>query len=65
MTNERFDRLYFEGPARHPDKELLTQKRMDLAASIQCVLEEVLLKMTRSLADDTGMDSSVSRAVLR
>ncbi len=55
MTNERFDRL-FGGPARHPDKELITQRHMDLAASIQCVLEEVLLKMTRSLADETGMD---------
>jgi carbamoyltransferase len=55
MTNERFDRL-FGGPARQPDKELITQRHMDLAASIQCVLEEVLLKMTRSLADETGMD---------
>ena len=53
MTNERFDTL-FGGPPRKPD-ELLTQKHMDLAASIQAVLEEVVLKLTRSLAAETGI----------
>jgi carbamoyltransferase len=48
MTNGKFDRL-FAGPARKPE-ELLTQRHMDLAASIQTVLEEVVLRMTRSLA---------------
>ncbi len=52
MTNDRFDSL-FEGPARCPD-ELLTQKHMDLAASIQSVTEEVMLRMTRALAAETG-----------
>ena len=33
MTNERFDRCL--GAARSPDRELLTQRHMDLAASIQ------------------------------
>jgi carbamoyltransferase len=52
MTNASFDAL-FEGPARGPD-ELLTQKHMDLAASVQSVTEEVMLRMTRSLASETG-----------
>jgi carbamoyltransferase len=52
MTNARFDAL-FEGPAREPD-ELLTQKHMDLAASIQSVTEEVMLRLSRALAVETG-----------
>ncbi len=52
MTNERFDAL-FGGPARKPD-ERLTQKHMDLAASVQAVLEEAVLRLTRSLAEETG-----------
>jgi carbamoyltransferase len=52
MTNARFDAL-FGGPPRDP-KELLTQKHMDLAASIQAVTEEVVLRLTRSIADETG-----------
>jgi len=53
MTNGRFDAL-FGDPARKPE-ELLTQRHMDLAASIQAVLEEVVLRMTRSLARETGI----------
>lgn len=52
MTNSRFDAL-FGGPPRRPD-ELLTQRHMDLAASIQAVLEEAILRMTRALALQTG-----------
>lgn len=52
MTSSRFDAL-FGGPPRQPD-ELLTERHMDLAASIQSVLEEVLLRMTRALAQETG-----------
>jgi carbamoyltransferase len=52
MTNGRFDEL-FGGPARRPE-ELVTQRHMDLAASIQAVLNEVILRMTRSLARETG-----------
>jgi carbamoyltransferase len=51
MTNAKFDEL-FGGPARDPDK-LLTQRHMDLAASVQAALEEVVLRMTRSLAQET------------
>ena len=52
MTNSKFDAL-FEGPRRKPE-ELLTQRHMDLAASVQAVLEEVVLRMTRALAAETG-----------
>ena len=52
MTNEKFADL-FGGPARGAD-ELLTQRHMDLAASIQAVTEEVVLRMTRALAKETG-----------
>ena len=53
MTNARFDAL-FGGPPRKPDV-WLTQREMDLAASIQAVTEEVVLRLVRSLAADTGM----------
>jgi carbamoyltransferase len=52
MTNERFDTL-FGAPPRKPES-WLTQREMDLAASIQAVTEEVVLRLTRSLARDTG-----------
>ena len=52
MTNARFDAL-FEGPPRDP-KSLLEQRHMDLAASIQAVTEEIVLRLTRSIARNTG-----------
>ena len=52
MTNARFDDL-FGGPPRKPEEEL-TQRHMDLAASIQLVLDEIVLRLTRSLAVETG-----------
>jgi carbamoyltransferase len=52
MTNERFAKL-FGAPVRTPDK-LLTPFHMDVAASIQAVLDEVVLRLTRSLAQKTG-----------
>ena len=52
MTNRAFDDLM--GGAARQGEELLTQRHMDLAASIQAVTEEVVLKMTRSLAKETG-----------
>ncbi len=52
MTNPEFDAL-FEGPRRKPE-ELLTQKHMDLAASVQKVTEDVMLRLTRSIARETG-----------
>ncbi|MCP4326871.1 MAG: carbamoyltransferase [Alphaproteobacteria bacterium] len=52
MTNRRFDAL-FGGPPRAAD-QLLTQREMDLAASIQAVTEEVVLRLARGLAAETG-----------
>src|SRR5687767_8121515 len=52
MTNEKFDAL-FGGKPRRPE-DLLTQREMDLAASIQAVTEEIVLRLTRSLAAKTG-----------
>lgn len=52
MTNSRFDEL-FGGPPRKSD-ELLTQKHMDLAASVQAATEKIVLQLTRSLAAQTG-----------
>jgi carbamoyltransferase len=52
MTNEKFDAL-FGGKPRNPE-ELLTQRDMDLAASIQAVTEEIVLRLTRALAVKTG-----------
>ncbi len=52
MTNDKFDSL-FGGAPRKPE-ELLTQREMDLAASIQAVTEEVVLRLTRALAAKTG-----------
>jgi len=53
MTNARFDAL-FGAPVRKPE-ELLTQQHMDLAASVQAVTEEVMLKLARAAAKETGM----------
>jgi len=52
MTNARFDEL-FGGPPRRPEAQL-DQRHMDLAASIQEVTEEVVLKLARGIARETG-----------
>ncbi len=52
MTNRRFDEL-FGGPPRKPDAAL-GQREMDLAASVQQVTEEVVLKLARAIARETG-----------
>jgi carbamoyltransferase len=53
MTDDRFDAL-FGGPPRRPD-QLLEQRHMDLAASIQAVTDEVVLRLTRSLSAETRL----------
>jgi carbamoyltransferase len=50
MTNAKFDEL-FGGPPRKPE-ERLTQREMDLAASIQAVTEEVVLKLAEGLSKE-------------
>ncbi|MBN9125468.1 MAG: hypothetical protein BGO99_07130 [Nitrosospira sp. 56-18] len=52
MTNSRFDQL-FNGPRRAPESPL-TQREMDLAASVQAVTEEVVLRLTRAIKSETG-----------
>ena len=52
MTNDRFADL-FGAPPRDPES-LLTQRDMDLAASIQAVVEEIVLRLGRSIAAETG-----------
>lgn len=52
MTNDKFAKL-FDGPARKAESDL-TQREMDLAASIQDVTEEVVLRLGRSIAAETG-----------
>ena len=53
MTSRKFHKL-FGAPPRESGKEL-TQFHMDIAASIQIVTEEVVLKMARSLKKETGL----------
>jgi carbamoyltransferase len=52
MTNSRFDEI-FGGPPRKPEGKL-TQREMDIAASIQVVTEEVVLRLARTLHAETG-----------
>ena len=52
MTNKKFNAL-FGAPPRKPESDL-TQREMDLAASIQKVTEEILIKMAKSIVKETG-----------
>ena len=52
MTNKKFDKL-FGGPPRKSEGEL-TQKDMDIAASIQVVTETVVLRLAETLRKETG-----------
>jgi len=55
MTNGAFDRL-FGGPPRQPESKL-TQREMDIAASVQVVTEEIVLRMARHVQRETGMEN--------
>ena len=52
MTNDKFSKL-FGKKVRNPEKDLLTQFHMDLAASIQSVTEEIVLRLTNSISKET------------
>lgn len=52
MTNEKFDAL-FGGPPRQAETPV-TQREMDIAASIQKVTEEVVLRLARTIHEETG-----------
>ena len=47
----------FGGPVRKPDIDKLTQFHMDIAASIQAVTEEIVIRMTRALAKEFRIDN--------
>ncbi len=53
MTSRKFDRL-FGGPPRKPESPL-TEREMDLAASVQRVTEEIMLRAGRHVHEQTGM----------
>jgi carbamoyltransferase len=55
MVNGNFSRL-FEGPVRKPESKL-EQRHKDIAASVQKVTEEVMLKMSHYLHRETGMEN--------
>jgi carbamoyltransferase len=54
MTNNNFDKL-FGLKARDPKKEKLTQFHMDVAASIQSVTEEIMIKLIKSTQKEYGI----------
>jgi carbamoyltransferase len=55
MTNGAFDEL-FEGPPRKAESQV-TQREMDLAASVQQATEEIVLRMARHVHRETGMSN--------
>jgi carbamoyltransferase len=55
MTTEAFDEL-FGAPPRTPESQI-TQREMDLAASIQVVTEDIMLRMARHVHRTTGMEN--------
>ncbi|MAS00488.1 MAG: hypothetical protein CMH24_03915 [Nitrosomonadales bacterium] len=52
MTNKKFNNL-FDGPPRKSETNL-TQREMDLAASVQKVTEEIIVKIAKEIAKETG-----------
>ncbi len=57
MTDSKFEKL-FSGPRRRPESPL-TQREMDIAASIQAVTEEILLRAVKHVHRQTGMKNLV------
>ena len=53
MNNDKFSSLFGQ-KVRNQEKDLLTQFHMDVAASIQAVTEEIVLKLTTSISKETG-----------
>ena len=63
MTNKKFDKLFGQKP-RKPDKDQITQFHMDIAASIQNVTEIIMLKLTKSLKSEYGINNLCLGVVL-
>ena len=55
MTNTKFDKL-FDGPSRKPESEI-SQKEMDIAASIHKITEEVVIKLSKNIYKETKLDN--------
>ncbi len=51
MTNKKFSEL-FKNPVRDSEKDLLTQFHMDVAASIQAVIEKIVIMITDTIANE-------------
>ena len=51
MTNKKFSKL-FGRPVRDPNKDLIENFHMDIAASIQSVIEEIILRLTENIAKE-------------
>ena len=54
MTNKKFDNLFGQKP-RNPKSEKLTQFHMDIAASIQKVTEDIMIKLAKSAQKEYGL----------
>ena len=52
MTNEKFNNLFNQKPRDTENNEQLTQFHMDIASSIQLVIQEIMLKLARSLREE-------------
>ena len=57
MTDKKFENL-FGGPPRKPESPL-TQREMDMAASIQAVTEDIMLRAANHIHQQTGMKNLV------
>ena len=55
MTNQQFSKL-FGGPPRKPETEI-TQREMDIAASIQVVAEKIILRMVNHVYHETNLEN--------
>ncbi len=56
MTNNKFHKLFGNSP-RDPSKENLTQFHMDIASSIQKVVEEIIIKLAKSVKNEFNIDN--------
>ena len=56
MTNKKFDKLFGQKP-RNPNSEKLTQFHMDIAASIQKVTEDIMIKLAKSVQKEFGLNN--------
>ena len=54
MTNDKFENLFGQKP-RNPESDKITQFHMDIAASIQKVTEEIMIKLAKSIHNEYGI----------